>query len=778
MKVILAEKPSVAKDIARVLSVQNKQDGYLEGNGYAVTWAYGHLGELADAKSYVENPWQKEVLPIIPERFSYKVKDDGGARKQFNVIKDLFKRASEIIVATDAGREGENIFRIIYRLTGVKTPFKRLWISSLTESAIREGFSKLKNGSDYDRLANAAEGREKADWLVGINATISLTLSNSGSAGALSLGRVQTPTLAIICERYLHNINFKPEPYYVPVITLEKAGKKFKSTYQAKDLIKDPALASQIISKVGAKVTCTSAEKKPVTEIQPLLYDLTTLQSDANRKFGFSADKTLKVMQELYETHKVLTYPRTDSRYLSEDIYAELPKLFNQFKAIGVYGSYIAKIDLNGLPKRSVNNDKVSDHHAIIPTGNAPAGLSEDENKIFDLVARRFIAAFSGVCKKDVTTYLFDEVFRSSGAVITEPGWRIVEQEIKDEDADPEDEENQALPPVASGELVPVVGKSVQDKKTKPKPLHTESSLLKAMETAGKDIEDPELREAMKDSGIGTPATRASIIEILIAKRQYVERKKKSLVPTQKGLAVYELVKDKKIGSAALTGEWEKQLKLIETGKLNFLQFLEGIKGYTREIVEDLASVEVSISKQDLGTCPKCKKGKIVEGKKGYGCSEYKGGCTFVIWKEFCNKDLPITAVKALIEGKQTAVIKGFKSKAGNSFETALILDAEFKVVFPEKSEPKQETRTIGVEAWEISEDTKFFKCVKAGKEIAIWKEIAGKKIGQKVIDQLLSGKETDLIEGFKSKANKPFSAKLKLDPETGKVNFVFPDKK
>jgi DNA topoisomerase-3 len=774
MKVILAEKPSVARDIAKVLNVTNRQDGYIDGNGYTVTWAFGHLGGLAEPKAYSENPWSMESLPIIPESFKYVQKDDTGAKKQFKVIKDLFSKASEIIVATDAGREGENIFRTIYKLSGSNKPFKRLWISSLTESAIKDGLSKLRNGSDYDNLALAAEGREKADWLVGMNATIALTLKSSNGAGVLSLGRVQTPTLAIICERFLHNQNFKPEPYFVPQLLLEKNGKQFKATYQNSDYITSKVIAEGVIQNVGSSINCTKSEKKPVSEPQPLLYDLTTLQSDANKKFGFSADNTLKVMQALYETHKVLTYPRTDSRYLSEDIYQQLPKLFAEVKNIDSYGSFITQVDINNLPKRSVNDAKVSDHHAIIPTGLTPNGLNDNEQKIFDLVTRRFIAAFSSVCKKDVTTYVFDDAFKASGTVILEAGWRVVEQSIKEEGED--EEENQTLPVIDQGENVLVKSKVVLDKKTKPKPIHTEASLLKAMETAGRDIEDEEIRQAMKDGGIGTAATRASIFELLI-KREYIERKKKQLHPTEKGLSVYMLVRGKKISSAELTGDWEKQLKLIEAGKAKFPDFMKGIEAYTREIVGDISLNSVSIERENFGVCPACSEGQIIEGNKAFGCNKYKEGCSFTIWKVISGKTLPITAVKLLLQGKESAVIKGFKSKAGKSFDAALRLNKEtFKVefAFGEKKEVVTEQKVIAGISWEIKELDKVFQCNQEGKQVLIYKEISNKKISKELAEKLLSGKETEKLEGFKSKAGKPFSAKLKLDLESGKVNFQF----
>lgn len=774
MKVVLAEKPSVARDIARVLGVKEKKDGYIQGRGVAVTWAFGHLGGLADAQDYGFDRWRKQDLPILPQEFKYKVSGNDGAKKQFKIIKGLFDQCEEIVVATDAGREGENIFRTIYRLSECKKPFRRLWISSLTEKAIKEGFANLKPGHDYDRIANAAECREKADWAVGINATRALTLEASHGQGVLSVGRVQTPTLAIICQRYLEHEAFNAEDYFLPRLTLDREQIKFRATYVGEKIsIKEKAQI--LIDSIGTELNCDSAEKKSTKEGQPLPFDLTSLQSECNKKFGFTADRTLKLAQALYERHKVITYPRTDSRYISDDVFATIPKLIDQVSNISIYSEAARSIDQSKLPKKCVNNEKVSDHHAILPTGKTNYSLDQDETKVFDLVTRYFLAAFMQPCEKEITTYKFlhNEVkFESKGTVIVNPGWRSV---IKPE-VDKESDDNQSLPLLSKGDTCKVAKKEVIDKKTKPKPIHTESSLLKAMETCGKEVEEGDLRDALKGSGIGTPATRAAIIEILI-RRIYIERKSKKLVPTQKGLSIYKLLKDKDITSPELTGKWEKNLKEIELGKSDPSAFMDDIFDYSRKVVGQMFQVGGKVRHNSLATCPKCKEGGIVEGKKAFGCDRWKEGCDFFVYKEMSGKAITQNQLQTLIAKGETGRVKGFKNKEGKSFEANIKLDENMK---PKLDFSAPERANLGkcpkCKQGDVVEGKTAFGCIrfKEGCDFRIYRETWGKKLTTNQAKSLVSKGETSKIKGFKSKAGNKFEAILFLDEEF-KVKFRKP---
>jgi DNA topoisomerase III len=631
MKVVIAEKPSVAREYARVLGATIRKDGYLEGNGYQVTWAIGHLVRLADAEEYGYEKWRLEDLPIIPESFKLAITANEGLRKQFNIIKDLFAQATEIIVGTDAGREGELIFRYIYQVSGCNKPFKRLWISSQTDQAIRDGFNKLKAGTDYDNLYFAARSRSEADWLVGINATRALTLS-ARAKSVLSLGRVQTPVLAMICSRYLEHINFKPEAYWELFITLEKDRKKFRAKHPVAFKKAEEAEAAK--SKVTDTATCTRAETKKVFEQAPLLFDLTSLQQETNKKFSFSAQKTLDIAQELYEKYKLITYPRTGSRYLSDDIYPKIPGLLEVVAAKAKFTAYASGLRLSPISKRPISNDKVTDHHAIIPTETSPVSVSlpPDAEKVYDLIVTRFLAAFSPPCEKEVTQLDFLSgglLFKASGSVILVPGWRAVEEEMKEKEDDASDE-NQKLPKVYQGDVLPVTDPSVIKKMTKAKPIHSESSLLRLMETAGKELEDDELRQAIKDCGIGTPATRASVIETLF-ERKYIEREKKKIIPTEKGLQVYELVKDQPLASVGMTGNWEKALNLIAEGKRNYSQFIVGIHSYTQEVVATMKQAGLSMPGAQNPRIEIMEVGKMGEEVVKAGKGQYG---TFVIYQE------------------------------------------------------------------------------------------------------------------------------------------------
>jgi DNA topoisomerase-3 len=590
MKVIIAEKPSVAREIAKVFGATTKKDGYMEGKGYTFTWAFGHLLQLAPPQEYGFYGWSVQNLPMLPAKFKLSIRkvktkdgivEDPGVRKQLDIIQKLFDEATEIIVATDAGREGELIFRYIYYYLKCKKPFKRLWISSQTDEAIKDGFRNLKPGSDYDTLFNSAHCRSQSDWLVGMNATQALSLS-SGTRAVLSLGRVQTPTLAMICARYLENRNFVPELFYQVCIQPDKNGQVFKAT-SIKNF-KTREEAQQVLDLVEATGNILSVEAKPRKEPPPLLHDLSSLQQEANKRKGFTAEQTLTLLQSLYES-KLVTYPRTGSRYIGDDVFAGVPALIDKLTDHPDFGKQAAQLSGAKLSKRSVNAKKVTDHHAILPTGETPYQLMPEKQAIYDMVAGRMLEAFSADCIKEVTkiTVQSGSLFTASGTVIHTAGWRAV---FNDTDEEKKDEENATLPKVTMGEDLPIADKALLEKQTKPKALYNEASLLKALETAGKEIDDEELRYAMKDSGLGTPATRAAMIETLL-KRDYIVREKKNLVPTETGLAVYEVVKHQQIAQAELTGNWEKRLEEIRAGA-SVAAFQEEIKTYTRSITSEL----------------------------------------------------------------------------------------------------------------------------------------------------------------------------------------------
>ena len=547
---MIAEKPSVAKDIARIIGATQRNDGYLSGNGYMVTWAFGHLMQLAMPEAYGVANFRRESLPIIPADFQLiprqvkaekGYKADPGVLKQLKVIKEVFDQCDRIIVATDAGREGELIFRYIFHYLSCHKPFVRLWISSLTDRAIREGMENLQPGERYDNLYLAAKSRSEADWLIGINATQALSVA--AGQGVFSLGRVQTPTFMMICDRYLENKNFVPTKFWQLKASTASGGIGFTAQSTARWEQQPEAIAALQRAKDAGQLVVKSVERKETAQDPPLLYDLTTLQKEANTKLNFSADKTLSIAQSLYEK-KVMSYPRTGSRYISEDVFEEMPERIALLERYPRFAGYAAVLNGTTLNRRSVNDGKVTDHHALIVTENLPGELSKDERAVYELVAGRMLEAFSGKCVKDVTTALLsagDTGFTVKGAVMKTAGWRAVFSE-----QDTEDEDTATLPPLQEGQTLPLSGVDLLEKQTKPKPLHTESSLLAAMENAGKELEDAELKASLKDAGIGTPATRAAIIETLFA-RQYIVREKKNLVPTDKGLAVYKIVKDKKI---------------------------------------------------------------------------------------------------------------------------------------------------------------------------------------------------------------------------------------
>ena len=701
MIAVIGEKPSVARDIARILGASEKQDGYLSGNGYLVTWAFGHLVGLAMPEAYGIQSFRRESLPIIPDSFQLTprqvkaekgYKADPGALKQLKVIKDVFDQSDKIIVATDAGREGELIFRYIYNYIGCNKPFVRLWISSLTDKSIREGLQNLKAGSLYDNLFLSAQARSEADYLIGINGTQALSVA--AGQGIFSLGRVQSPTLAMICTRFLENKNFVPQKYWQLKLQAAKDNVSFAALSTDKYDKQQPAIDTLQRIKEAETVQVKTVERKEVNQEPPLLYDLTTLQKEANTKLNFSADKTLSIAQKLYEG-KLISYPRTGSRYISQDVFEEIPERLVNLEQYTRFGGYAAGMKGKALNSRSVNDGKVTDHHAIIPTGQHPQNLTDMERRVFDLIARRFIAVFYPDCKFATTTVLGEVEsieFKATGKQILEPGWRIIfgipsaqSQEEKEEKG----EEENVLPAFVKGESGPHVP-DLYEKWTQPPRPYTEATLLRAMETAGKLVDNDELRDALKENGIGRPSTRAAIIETLF-KRNYIRKEKKNLIATPTGVELIQIIHEELLKSAELTGIWEKKLREIERRTYNAGQFLEELKQMVSEVVMSVlsdnsnrhitiqapapekgskvsakteaadkpkkepkkrtprksaaagkkteqasgavaaSSTEASVQADDFvgQPCPLCGKGTVIKGKTAYGCSEWKSGCTF-----------------------------------------------------------------------------------------------------------------------------------------------------
>ena len=653
MKLCVTEKPSVARDIAALLGANDRHDGYYEGNGYWVSWTFGHLCELKEPNDYTDlwKRWSLAALPMIPQRFGIKLKEDEGVKKQFHVIETLMKQADEVINCGDAGQEGELIQRWVYQKAGCNIPVKRLWISSLTEESIREGFNNLRPSEEFDNLYYAGLSRAIGDWILGMNATRLYSLKYSRPGHVLSLGRVQTPTLALIVNRDREIANFVPEDYW-EIKTLYR-NTTFNST---KGRFKTQGDASAVIENIKAfPLTVTSIETKKGKEAPPRLFDLTSLQVECNKKFSFSADKTLQLIQSLYEK-KVATYPRVDTTYLSDDIYPKVPGIL---KAMEPYASLTAPVLAGKLPKskKVFDNSKVTDHHAIIPTNVDPrrAALSLEEKKVYDLVAKRFIAAFYPDCEFSTTTVMADinkHEFKATGKQILKDGWRAVYGKETQTD-EKEDTDNQVMPQFEKGESGPHEP-SLLKKSTQPPKHYTEGTLLRAMETAGKLVDDEELRDAMKENGIGRPSTRAAIIETLF-KRHYVKKERKSVVATEAGCQLIDTIHEELLKSAKLTGLWERKLRQIERGEYNPQQFIAELKEMVNNIVLNVlrdnssASIVVEtsstqktaggdskntkkpraprITKLEQVICPVCGKGHMVKGKTAFGCSEYRNGC-------------------------------------------------------------------------------------------------------------------------------------------------------
>lgn len=658
MKLCVTEKPSVARDIAAILGAGDRHDGYFEGNGYYVSWTFGHLCELKEPHEYTPlwKQWSLGALPMIPPRFGIKVKDDDGIKKQFHVIETLMRQADEVINCGDAGQEGELIQRWVYQKAGCNIPVKRLWISSLTEESIREGFNQLKPATDFDNLYFAGLSRAIGDWILGMNATRLYSLKYAHGRNVLSIGRVQTPTLALIVNRQREIENFVPEDFW-EIKTLYR-NTTFNSTRGRFKTVGDASAVMENIKDLP--LTVTGIETKKGKEAPPRLFDLTSLQVECNKKFGFSAEKSLKLVQSLYEK-KVTTYPRVDTTYLSDDIYPKIPGIM---QAMVPYAPLTAPILTDKkLPKskKVFDNSKVTDHHAIIPTNVDPrrAALDNEEKRVYDLIAKRFIAAFYPDCEFLTTTVMAEigeHEFKATGKQIVKDGWRAVYAREAQNDEKDETDNNNAMPEFVKGESGPHEP-SLLKKSTQPPKPYTEGTLLRAMETAGKLVDDEELRDAMKENGIGRPSTRAAIIETL-HRRHYISKERKSLVATVAGCQLIDTIHVELLKSAKLTGLWEKKLRQIERGEFSAQQFIDELKVMVGDIVlnvlrdntgtsivvESAGEKKSKKKKKDTATgekkprapriksydqivCPVCGKGHIVKGRTAFGCSEYRNGC-------------------------------------------------------------------------------------------------------------------------------------------------------
>jgi len=719
LKVVLAEKPSVARDIASVLGATQKRDGFFEGNDWAVTYAFGHLVQIAEPEAMNAawgSPWRLEQLPMIPEQWKYSLTPKASA--QFNTIKKLFLNpaTTHIVCATDAGREGEHIFRLIYQMTGCKKTVERLWISSLTAEAIKEGFNNLKPSTTFDNLASAASGRSRADWIVGLNFTRAYTSLNRQ---LFTVGRVQTPTLALIVERQKTIDDFKSANFFEILATFEPG---FLARYitpgaEPQTRVHDKAQAAQIVKDVESETTGTveKIETKEKKTKAPGLYDLLTLQKDCNKRFGYTAQETLDIAQSLYEEHKIISYPRTESRHLSKDMVGELPailttvlKAFSKstdiMSAFSKEGLAAGKIttDLleSKLSKSYVDDTKLTDHHAIIPTHKfPPQTITEKQRNVYKLIATRFMSIFLPPEVRDETEALIklgEHTFRAKGVIIKDVGWTILEPKEKDKDkekdeadkgkgkgkkkaAEKEGEETQQLPQLqANQQLTKKKVELKEGKTTAPKP-YDDASLLTAMKYAGKELDDEDLAAYMKQSGLGTAATRAQIIERLL-KTAYVVRNKKNLLPTEKGKSLISIIHPK-LKDIGLTASWEQQLADILDGKVTLTKFESEIEEFLRHLLPEVKKQGSALSGETYGECPLCKEGMVRRTPKGAGCSRWRDGCKFMIWGEQYGKTLSEEEIKELATKHRTGLIKGFKKKDGSgTYDAKLVFNEEFRV--------------------------------------------------------------------------------------------------
>lgn len=718
MKVCIAEKPSVAREIASIIGATKRMDGYFEGNGYQVTWTFGHFCTLKTPDDYQPHwkKWDLNTLPMLPPTFETKLISNTGVKKQFKVIKELFKGAEVVINCGDAGQEGELIQRWVMKEAKYKGPVQRLWISSLTAEAIREGFENLKGGDEFDKLYHAGFSRAIGDWLLGMNATRLYTLKFGGYKQVLSIGRVQTPTLAMLVQRHYEILNFVPKTYWeLQTLYREVVFNCQKGKFDEKEK------GEEILKQVeGQPFTIISSEKKEGKELPPRLFDLTSLQVHSNKKFGFSAEKTLNIAQKLYE-QKLITYPRVDTTYLPNDLY---PKVSGILEKLTQYTPLVQPLLGKKIRKSAkvFNDKKVTDHHAIIPTG-VERGLPPDEQKVYDAVARQFIAAFYPDCLVANTTVIGESAgikFKATGKEILDPGWRVVfPKKKKEENAEDEKKENEEkiLPAFTVGESGPHEP-SLVEKQTKAPKYYTEATLLRAMETAGKTVDDDELRDLMKANGIGRPSTRANIIETLF-KRKYIRRKKKQIHPTEIGVQLIDIIQNELLKSPELTGQWEKHLRDIEAGSVSAGAFVKGMKKMVSHLVDEVrmsqsyvrlshATQEAEAPKKKRSrsrnknkaksatelTCPKCKSGQLLKGKSAFGCSNYKNGCDFKIPFVHQGKKLPESQIIRLIEKGSTIQLKGFKIN-GSSIAGKLSFNDQFSLELETKTLKKESSDTL-----------------------------------------------------------------------------------
>ncbi|MEO6810967.1 MAG: DNA topoisomerase 3 [Isosphaeraceae bacterium] len=807
MKVVLAEKPSVARELASFLGAIERRDGYFEGKGYQVTWALGHLVTLKEPQDYDSTlkRWTLESLPIVPERFGLKPLDEKGSGKQLAVVRRLFKGADALIAATDAGREGELIFRYILELTGcVGKAAERLWLSSLTREAIRDAFARLRPLSDYDSLYAAARCRSEADWIVGLNATRYYTVRYRSSGLLWSVGRVQTPVLALIVRRDDEIRTFKPELFWELLTRYRAVVFKFSGDRFSKE-----ADAQAGLRQVqGHPFSILGVDRKPERLQPPQLYDLTELQRDMNRRFSLSADTTLKTAQSLYES-KLISYPRTDSRYLTNDLKSKIPGILDDLRPSKPLE--IGKLDLAALPftGRIINDAKVGDHHAIIPTGKQPGNLTPIALKVFDAILTRLIAAFYPLCLKEVTTVNGASnglPFRARGVRVIEPGWTA----LYPRKADAQRDDEQDLPEFQIGETGPHEPIVRQGETAPPKP-YTEATLLGAMETAGKLVDDEALKEALKQHGLGTPATRASIIETLL-KRGYIARDKKTLAATDLGRYLIALVRDPALKSPELTGDWEAKLREIERGSLDPAHFMAEIATYTGGVIRSGNASQVDPDR--LGDCPRCGQ-PVIAGKKGFGCSAWRDGCPFVLFREYKGLVLNDDQVRELLQYHvlQTPVrFEGVSPALLKLTDSGPLVDVPVPAERPRQpaskeaprrpekqaragtrkrkppgdtsDTPKTEHPANGFAAVslgpcplcksEVVEQAKAYGCSawRQGCKFTIWKTIAGKRISVRTAQALLKQGRSPKLKGFASKSGTTFDARLKV--ENGEVRFDF----
>lgn len=701
MKAIIAEKPSVAREIAQLLNANERKDGYLEGNGYCVTWAIGHLVSLGMPEDHGIRGFDKASLPIFPDLFlliprtikkpnqkSYQ--PDSSALKQLKIIQNIINRCDSIIVATDAGREGELIFRYIYQYLQCNKPFERLWISSLTEKAIQDGLKKLQPGSSFEGLYQAAKARSEADWLVGINATQALSIA--AHQDVYSLGRVQTPTLALICKRFDDHQNFKQKKYFQIQLKHRKEYLDFIS--QSTEQWEDKKQAEQILRSIEreGRATVENVSIQTVKEPAPLLFDLTELQKEVNRKLGLSADEVLQTAQSLYEK-RFITYPRTGSKYIPEDLWAEIPELVRILNTVDQFKPAISALKFGNFNKRMVNDLKVTDHHGMLITTKIPSALNATEKAIYDMIAYRLLESLSEHCSKQVshiTLKVHHYEFNIKGSKILTKGWRVIKGILSEHNDNNKNNDSTSnnhnveetlidLPEMKIGDELKISQADLKEKTTQAPKLYSEADLLSAMENAGRSIEDKEQQKTIANIGIGTPATRASIIETLLS-RNYITRKNKALVPTEKGLKVYYLVKDQKIANVQMTAEWEMALDKIEKGELSSKQFITDIKNYTREITKELLSLSILQENIPELKCPKCQRQNLIIKDKIVKCPDEQ--CNWMQFRTVCGVKLSIEQITSLIGNGKTPLITNMKSKNGKKFDAFITLKDDFSISF------------------------------------------------------------------------------------------------